>query len=96
MRKLLMRPMAVTAKAYWEMSQEEWNAATRFYYSGKTKNIQTPAGTRAILVDDATPNTFRVSSAAFLRRVRRNDLAKALSEGKSVPAEVLREFSPLM
>src|SRR3990167_1274742 len=83
------------AKQPWEMTQEEWNAGTRFYRSGGTKNAQTPTGERIILVQEATENNFREVSGDFFRRVRHNAIAKALHEGKSVPPEVLADYPDL-
>ncbi|GEM_PF-201729 len=77
------------------MTQEEWNAATRFYRSGKSKNAETPSGERIILTSDVTEKTFREKSAEFLRKIRRNYIVSAIRDGKPVPQAVLDDYPDL-
>lgn len=81
-----------TGKQPWEMSQDEWNAGTRFYRSGKTKNAQTPTGERVIVRKESTEKTHAQTNADFYKSVRGNAVAKALQEGKTVPSEVLADY----
>jgi len=82
-------------KRAWEMTRDEWLAATRFYRSGKDKMAETPTGERIILKREATEKTFRETSADFLNKVRGGQIRDALAKGKPVPAEVLSEYPDL-
>lgn len=71
-------------KAPWEMTEDEWLNATRFYRSGKTKNVETPSGTRAILKQESTQGNYRETSRDFLMGLRSNDIAKAIKQKPQV------------
>jgi hypothetical protein len=85
-------PVQEVAKQPWEMSRDEWNAATRFYRSGKTKNAQLPTGQRVILTNESTAGNFLKQSGPFLETLRRQTVEAALRQGKPVPSEVLTEL----
>lgn len=82
-------------KEPWQMSQEEWNAATRFYNSGGTKNAELPTGERVILKQESTAKTHTQVSADFYKKLRGITVSVAVKEGKPVPAEVLADYPDL-
>ena len=87
---------AEEGKAPWQMSQSEWNAATRFYRSGKTKNAQTPTGERVILKQESTAKNHAEVSSDFYKMLRGQAVAKAIKEGLPVPPEVLADYPELV
>ena len=91
----VVEPEKIESKEPWEMTRDEWNSATRFYRSGKTKNAQLPDGERVILRQDSTKGNFLSTSGDFLDRMRKQKIEAAIKEGKTVPPEVLKDYPEL-
>lgn len=63
-------------KAVADMTFDEFLQASRFYRSGKTKNLQLPSGERIILRPESTESTWKEKSRDFLESVYRNTMAE--------------------
>jgi hypothetical protein len=82
-------------KQPYEMTADEWLNNSRFYYSGKTRQVELPTGEKVIVGEGATAKTFKQLHRDFLLRTHKAIIENRLKNGESITPEVLKDYPDL-
>ena len=88
-RKLFEEKGKPAPKQPWQMTREEYKKLAQFQTTGPDIRVHTPGGKTTL-----SPNSRSIEVA--LDRSHKNDIQQALSEGKPVPPEVLKDYNDLV